>query len=94
MLTTTTTIGTTGTHGDGTATAEDISSEACTHTVGMEHTSVQDISMSTDAEDTSTDLAETTVETMDMPTTETAVDVAVAMRRAMEATDQAMEMVT
>jgi hypothetical protein len=60
----------------------------------MEHTSAQDISMSTDAEDTSTDLAETTVETMDMPTTETAVDVAVAMRRAMEATDQAMEMVT
>ena len=94
MLTTTTTIGTTGTHGDGTATAEDISSEACTRTVDMEHTSVQDISMSTDAEDTSTDLAETTVETMDMPTTETAVDVAAATHRAMEATDQAMVMVT
>ena len=94
MLTTTTTIGTTGTHGDGTATAEDISSEACTRTVGMEHTSVQDISMSTDVEDTSTDLAETTVETMDMLTTETAVDVAAATHRAMVATDQAMAMAT
>jgi hypothetical protein len=60
----------------------------------MEHTSVQDISMSTDAEDTSTDLAETTVETMDMLTTATAVDVAAAMHRAMATTDRAMVMLT